>query len=230
MEEVKAFASHLREQDAATVIVDGAIIYSIPHSLLDKLWPRCPSFCERLMLEVDKNGSFHIQTRLNACEVFEIFLFWAAEKRLPCLDVPKDDITEGDISTADYGCNDIVDILADLWLFAQSFSIPKLQNEAMRKLLKIFSKMIVGPVTLMLFCRLHDESQLKTVLLLEVAHHLCCDSYVSEDMDAFAKLDGFLSSFAGLVRGDGMFDPKKTSPSGQFINGGDDGAFMVPEE
>ena len=211
------------------MIIGAEYTYRIPRSLLDQLWPRCPSFCERLMLEVDKNGSFHIQTRTAACEVFEIFLFWAAEKRLPCLDGPTDDITEGDISTAEYGFNEIVDILADLWMFAEEFSIPKLQNDAMKKLLEALLEVDVRPFTLSQFHRRREEEALQSVLLLEVAHGLWCGRYTGQEMDAFAKVEGFLELFASLVRGEWELDPKETRPSRHFADGGDISAFMVPE-
>ncbi|RMX75974.1 hypothetical protein D0869_11140 [Hortaea werneckii] len=230
MEEVKAFASNFSEQNLATVIIDAQYTYKMPPSLLDKLWPRCPKFCEDLTLEVDKNGSFEHSTYTGFCHAFELFLFWAAEERLPYLEVPDDDITEVEISTADLGGDNIVEILADLWAFAADYSISKLQNEAMKNLLEVLSKVIVGPETLKLFYCLNDRSQLKTVLLLEVAHGLCCGFYETEDEDTLAKLNGFLTKFAGLVRGEGLLDPKETSPSRVFVRGDDISAFLVPEE
>ncbi|KAI7317435.1 hypothetical protein KC315_g10399 [Hortaea werneckii] len=83
MEEVKAFASQFRKQSAATVIVDGEVAYRIPHSLLDKLKSQCPSFCEKLTLEMGMKQSLQVQTVTANCEVFELFLFWASQSRLP---------------------------------------------------------------------------------------------------------------------------------------------------
>ncbi|KAI7285382.1 hypothetical protein KC345_g1701 [Hortaea werneckii] len=143
MEEVKAFASQFRERNVATVIVDGEHAYRIPHSLLDKLKSHCPNFYEKLKLEMDRERAFQIVTYTANCEVFELFLFWASESTLPHFDVGDDDIFIDDVSTTDVYCNHPQDVLADLWMFAAKFSIPKLQNEAMKRLLELLSKMPV---------------------------------------------------------------------------------------
>ena len=211
------------------MIIDEQYTYKIPPSLLDKLWPRCPKFCEDLTLEVDKNGLWEHSMHTGFCHAFELFLFWAAEERLPYLEVADDVSTESENSTADLGGNNIVEILANLCAFAEDYSISKLQNEAMKNLLEVLSKVIVGPETLELFYYLKDTSQVKTVLLLEVAHGLCCGFYEKEDEDTLGKLNGFLTKFAELVRGEGPLDPKETSPSRVFVRGDDISAFLVPE-
>ncbi|KAI6912664.1 hypothetical protein KC318_g2590 [Hortaea werneckii] len=229
MEEVKAFASHFREQDAATVIVDGENAYRIPQSLLEKLRSRCSTFWERLTDEMVMHRSLSVDTHTDS-DMFELFLFWASELRLPCFDTGKDDITIGGVPAADVECPDVVDTLADLWIFAEEFAIPKLQNEAIKRLLEVLIEVDVRPSTLSLFNRFRDEAILQSVLLLEVAHGLWCDCYTSEEVDELAKVEGFLERFASLVRGEGSLDLKGTSPSRHFANGGDISAFMVPEE
>ncbi|KAI7384065.1 hypothetical protein KC336_g18239 [Hortaea werneckii] len=172
--------------------------------------------------------SLSIDTYTNA-DMFEVFLFWASESRLPYFDAGKDDVTEGDAPTTDVESDDIVDTLADLWMFAEDFSIPKLQNDAMKRLLEVLLDVNVRPSTLIQFSLPGDETQLHSVLLLEVAHGLCCNCYTAQEEDTLAKLDGFFTRFAGLVREEGMLDPKETSPSRQFANDDDVSAFMVPE-
>lgn len=222
--------SQFRKQNIATVIVDGEDTYRIPPSLLDKLWSHCPNFCEKLTLEMDRKQSLQVQTSTANCEVSELFLFWASELRLPHINVSEDDITEDDASTTDVGCNNPEDVLADLWLFAAEFSIPRLQNEAMKRLLEILFEVRVRPCTLRQFYRPGERTQLQDVLQLEVAHGLCSDCYAAHEEDALGKIDGFLTAFASLVREEGMLDPKETSPSRLFANGDDISAFMVPEE
>ncbi|GAB1739598.1 hypothetical protein NU219Hw_g4547t1 [Hortaea werneckii] len=230
MEEVKAFASQFRKQNIATVIVDGEDTYRIPHSLRDKLWSHCPNFWEKLTREMEVERSLQVQTITANCDVFELFLFWASELRLPHFDVSKEDITDDDVSTTVVECKYTEGVLADLWLFAAEFSIPRLQNEAMKRLLEVLFEVRVRPCTLRQFYRPSGKTQLQNVLQLEVAHGLCCDCYAAQEENELGKVDGFLSTFTSLVRGRGMLDPKETSPSIQFTNGGDISAFMVPEE
>ncbi|RMZ14490.1 hypothetical protein D0864_00158 [Hortaea werneckii] len=221
--------SQFRKQSFATVLVDGEDIYKIPISLLEKLKSCCPNFWERLTEQMVMQQSLSVDTYTNA-DMFELFLFWASELRLPYFDAGKDDITVGDIPTTDVESDDIVDTLADLWMFAEDFSIPKLQNDAMKRLLEVLLEVNVRPSTLSDFSLPGEEkTQLDSVLLLEVAHGLWCDCYASEEVDELAKVEGFLERFASLVRGEGRLDPKETSPSRHFVIGGDISAFMVPE-
>ncbi|KAI7210065.1 hypothetical protein KC333_g8417 [Hortaea werneckii] len=229
MEEVKAFASQYRRQNFATVVVDDEHIYKISVPLLEKLESRCPIFWERLTKENAMQQPLSVDTYTNA-DTFELFLFWASESRLPCFDAGKDDITIGGSPATDVERGDIVDTLADLWMFAEEFAIPKLQNEAMKRLLEALIEVNVRPSTLSLFNRFRDEAVLQSVLLLEVAHGLWCDCYASEEVDELAKVEGFLERFASLVRGEDSLDPKGTSPSRLFADGGGISTFMVRGE
>ncbi|KAI6834803.1 hypothetical protein KC340_g5856 [Hortaea werneckii] len=228
MEEVKAFASQVRKQSFATVLVDGGDIYKIPIPLLEKLKTRCPNFWGRLTEEMAMQRSLSVGRYTNA-DMLELFLFWASELRLPHFDAGKDDITVGDVPTTSVEGEDIVDTLADLWMFAEEFSIPELQNDAMKKLLEVLLEVNVRPFTLSQFHRFREEEALQSVLLLEVAHGLWCDCYTEQEMAEFAKVEGFLELFASLVRGERRLDPKETSPSRHFANGGDISAFMRRE-
>lgn len=160
-------------------------------------------------------------------DVFELFLFWVSESRLP--DLTAD--LEGEHENAkDQRAGKIQDILAQLWLFAEEYAIRKLQNDTMRSLLGFLGSSHVKPAQFREHLDYADLSRWEKAVLLEVAYDLLQDGYTATDKEQFAKLDGFFSHFIALIKGEGVLDPKKTSPSIQFAGGGDISAFLVPEE
>ncbi|RMY94460.1 hypothetical protein D0861_01311 [Hortaea werneckii] len=222
MEELRKVVGKYRHDNFATVSV-GSIIYQIPESQYEKFKIRCPEFFKAL----ERHKKSPEADFYHNCVAFDLFLFWVSEERLPDL---IDDVSEKSGSTKDECAGRLHDSLFELWMFAGRYSIPSLQNDAMRSLLEVLGCTIVKPAQLEVPLHFVPELPVGNAMLLEVAHDLLAGSYPASEVQQFAELDGFLLRFITLVGGHGPFDPKETSPSRQFADGRDVRAFMVREE
>ncbi|KAI7162595.1 hypothetical protein KC349_g1883 [Hortaea werneckii] len=158
---------------------------------------------------------------------FDLFIFWVSECRLP-------DLPEGigwDPLKHRERCAIHQSAFAKLWMLAQEYSLPKLQNEAMESLLEISLFGTIKPQMLSAYLGHEDweNTQLQDVLLLEVTYRLLEGAYTLKDQQRFARLDGFFPLFLKLARGEGKLNPNYTSPSIEWGDNRDAGAFLVPE-
>ncbi|KAI6856668.1 hypothetical protein KC338_g3556 [Hortaea werneckii] len=235
MEEVNAFASQYHEDSFATVEVNGESYlktYKISMSHLGKFRNHCPLFHESLANQFEDEDDNHHSRLLNLYfesseDVFELFLFWVSESRLPDLTA---DLGGEDETAKDERAGKLQDTLTELWLFADDYSIRKLQNDTMRSLLEFLGSSHVRPGQLREPLKLPRESQLQRAMMLEVAYDLLQGVYTATEENDFAELNAFFPPFVALSRGDGPLDPRKTSPSIYFARGGDISAFLVPED
>ncbi|KAI7204488.1 hypothetical protein KC343_g5416 [Hortaea werneckii] len=213
------------EDSFATVVVD-VDSYKISESQFGKFRINCARFCEALEYEMEyAEGSLELYFDRGR-EVFELFLFWVAESRLPDLTA---DLRGEDQDAKDERAGKTQDTLTELWLFAEKYAIRKLQNDTMRSLLGFLGSSHIKPAQLREPLDYASVSRWENAMLLEVAYDLLQDGYTATDKEQFAELDGFFSHFITLVKGEGVLDPKKTSPSNQFADGGDISAFLVRE-
>ena len=130
--------------------------------------------------------------RLPGCgpDTLELFLYWLYHKQLP------DSMGTGESTTTVNAIHELQLQLARAWCFGNAYLLPKLQNQAMLRLIEIMHRYRLSLGTIRyVFVNSPDEGHLRTVAAREAVVRHDCGGYTSDELDELGRIAGFFERF-----------------------------------